>query len=232
MGVVGNDIVVLGVERKSAQKLQDDRTVKKIARVDQFLTLAFAGLTADARVLINKARIECQSYRLTVEDAPTVEHVARYIATVQQQYTQRGGRRPFGIATLIGGFDRLDRPCLMQTDPSGTFSEWQADAIGRSATQVKEYLTKHLVDDEKRAEKEAAKGNEAFIINVALGALLEVVESGAKNIEIVVMRREKGMDALPSEVVERLVAEINAEKEKAAEANKASTGAPAVVASA
>jgi 20S proteasome subunit alpha 4 len=126
VGVKGKDIVVLGCEKRSAMKLQDTRiTPSKIGLVDTHVCLAFAGLNADARILVDKARLEAQSHRLTVEDPVTIEYITKYVAGVQQRYTQSGGVRPFGISTLIVGFDPNDKtPRLYQTEPSGIYSAW------------------------------------------------------------------------------------------------------------
>ena len=60
---------MLGCEKRSAMKLQDTRiTPSKISMVDTHVCLAFAGLNADARILVDKARLEAQSHRLTVEE--------------------------------------------------------------------------------------------------------------------------------------------------------------------
>lgn len=101
--------------------------------------MAYSGLTADGRILANKARIEAQSYRLNYDDDPSVEYVSKFLASTKQKFTQKGGVRPFGISGLIAGFDK-GKPHLYYTDPSGSFSEWKAHSCGRNSKQVCEYL--------------------------------------------------------------------------------------------
>lgn len=212
VGVRGKDIVVLGVEKKAVAKLQEDRTVRKIALLDDHVALAFAGLTADARILVNRARIECQSHKLTVEDPVTLEYITRFIAQLKQKYTQSNGRRPFGLSTLIIGFDYDDTPHLYQTDPSGTYFEWMANAIGRSAKTVREFLEKHYSEDQVATDRGTIK--------LALKALLEVVQSGSKNMEVAVMRRREPLRILDSSELDELIQEIEKEKEEEAEKKK------------
>jgi len=203
VGVRGKSILVLGVEKKSVPKLQDPRTVRKIVQLDDHISLAFAGLTADARVLINKARLECQSYSLTIEEPVSVEYVAKYIAGVQQKYTQSGGVRPFGISTLVIGFDD-GKPRLFQTDPSGTHAEWKANATGRNSKTVREFLEKNYQDG--MSDDEAVK--------LAIKALLETVEGTSKNLDIAVMRSDQKLTFLPDEEVDKVVKVIEEEKEE------------------
>jgi len=223
VAIRAQEVVILAVERKSTVKLQEARTVRKILKVDSHLALAFAGLTADARVLVNKARIESQSYRLTVEDACSVEYMARHIAKIQQKYTQRGGRRPFGISILLAGHDRDGTPHLYQTDPSGTHNEWIANAIGRNSKNVIEYLEKHMKFTEESSSTTSATAiplSEAAALHLIVSSLLEVVESGGKNIEIGIVRKGEGLVMMDQDKVDELSKRISAEKEKEKEARE------------
>jgi len=209
IGVRGENVVVLGIEKKSVPKLQEERTVRKICMIDDHVCMAFAGLTADARVLVNRARMECQSHRLTVEDPVTIEYITRYIATVKQRYTQSNGRRPFGLSALVVGFDYDGTPHLYQTDPSGTYHAWKANAIGRSAKTVRDFL-------EQNYTEEIAKDDDNTI-KLTVKALLEVVQSGSKSMEIAVMRRKGSLKILKADEVDKIVEEIEKEKAEAAE---------------
>ena len=203
VGVRGGDCVVLGVEKKSIAKLQDPRTMRKIQMIDDHVCVAFAGLTADARILINKARLEAQSHRLTLEDSASVEYITRYVGGVQQKYTQSGGVRPFGLSTLICGFSPEGAPQLFHTDPSGTYSEWKANATGRNAKAVREWLEKHYEETEGEA---TAK--------LCARALLELVEPSSKNIEIAIVGKD-GVATMSEEDVDALIKKVEEEKEAA-----------------
>jgi 20S proteasome subunit alpha 4 len=171
--------------------------------------LAFAGLTADARVLINKVRVEAQSYRLTMEDSPSIDYLARYLAKIQQQYTQQGGVRPFGIATLLTGVNEdSDRPVLYQTDPAGTHSRWKAQVIGgRNAKSLREFLEKQYQDSSEDDMTEPK------CVRMAVQALLEVVDSGAKTMEICIVRAGGIKEMLSEEKLQVVVEEIEAEQQ-------------------
>mmetsp|Transcript_2324 Transcript_2324/g.3368 ORF Transcript_2324/g.3368 Transcript_2324/m.3368 type:complete len:254 (-) Transcript_2324:2900-3661(-) len=210
VGVRGKDCVVLVCGRKTVAKLQEKRSLQKILKLDDHVTLAFAGLTADARVLINKARLQCQSYQLSYEDPVSIEYITRYIAGVQQKYTQSGGVRPFGLSTLIAGFDPDGTPQLFQTEPSGSFGAWKANAVGQNEKTVKEFLGKHY----------KLRMSEEDTIKLGIRALLEVVESGAKNIVVSVIRQNTPMEFMKEETIQSIVDEIETEKKEEEEREK------------
>ncbi|GAX20191.1 20S proteasome subunit alpha 4 [Fistulifera solaris] len=207
VGIQGKDCVVLAVEKRATAKLQDDRTIRKIFSIDDSTVLAFAGLTADARVLIDRVRVEAQSYRLIMEDAPSAEYLARFVAEIQQKYTQRGGVRPFGIATLLTGLDPPNqRPVLYQTDPAGTHSRWKAQVIGgNNAKSLREFLEKQYTADL----------DEAAAVKLAVQALMEVVDSGAKTMEVCVVRTGGKREMLSESVVQSTVQVLEQEQQAA-----------------
>jgi len=201
LGIRGKDCVVLAVEKKATPKLQDDRTIRKILNIDTRVAMTFAGLQADARVLSNQARVECQSYRLNYEVEPTAGHVSQFIARTQQKYTSRGGVRPYGLSTLIAGFSESGDPMLYQTEPSGTYFSYKASAIGRQAKTVLDFL-------EKKVEEGVLGGDRDATIKLAVKALLEVIEPSSKNAEVLVMSKD-GPEILSNDVLEALVKELD-----------------------
>jgi 20S proteasome subunit alpha 4 len=154
--------------------------------------------------------MEAQSYRLTCEDAPTIDYMARYIAKLQQSYTQRGGVRPFGVSTMLTGFSPNGKPQLFLTDPAGIYSEWKANAIGgRNEKAVNEFLEKNWTVDMEEAD----------CVRTTVKALLEVVDSGAKNMEIAIMRFNQPVNMVKESDLEAIIADIEKEAEEAKNKN-------------
>lgn len=58
IGVLSKDGVVLVVEKKLSSPLIEPSSIEKIVEVDAHLGTAMSGLVADARILVDKARVE------------------------------------------------------------------------------------------------------------------------------------------------------------------------------
>jgi proteasome alpha subunit len=145
IGVKTNEGVILVADRRVASKLLEADTIEKIYKIDEHVCAATSGLVADARVLIDRARLEAQINRLTYDEPISVKELARKICDFKQQYTQYGGVRPFGVSLLIAGVD--EKPKLYETDPSGALLEYKATAIGAGRNVVLEYFEKEYTDD-------------------------------------------------------------------------------------
>lgn len=65
----------------------------------------------------------------------------------------------------------------------------------------------------------------AATIELTIKSLLEVVQTGAKNIEIAIMAPGKEMEMLESAEIERIVGKINEEKDAEASSRRGGRGA-------
>ncbi len=139
VGLRVDEGVVLAVEEKTHSKLQSPIYSQKLFQIDEHIGAAASGLISDARVLVDSARVYAQIFRLSYDEPPSVETIAKRIGDTMQLYTQHAGVRPFGVALLIGGVSS-DGPRLFYTEPSGVVVEYLAWGIGRGSDKVKEFF--------------------------------------------------------------------------------------------
>ena len=116
--------------------------------------------------------------------------------------------RPFGVSCFLAGFNG-NSPKLFQTEPSGAYNEWKANAIGRNASNLREFLQKKWeegMDDEKATR-------------LCIETLLEVVEN-SQNIEICIIRAANKIEMMDQDKLDAICTVIQKEKEEAEEAKK------------
>lgn len=164
VGLKFNDGVVLIVDRRITSRLVEPSSIEKIFKIDEHIGCATSGLVADARVLVDRARVEAQINRITYDEKIQVKTLVKKICDFKQTYTQYGGVRPFGTAFLIGGVDD-EGPRLFATDPSGAMMEYKATAEGNGRDVAIEYLEKNY----KMTDKDEA-------IEIGLKALYEATD--------------------------------------------------------
>ncbi len=139
--------VVFAVEKKSTELQEQIKGSEKIFKIDDHIGVAIAGLTADARVLIDRARVQAQVNLLNYDERISVKDSTLNICEYKQVFTQNAGVRPFGVSFLIAGIDSNDQPSLYLTDPSGAMWGYKAFAIGSGAAEARAYLEEHYKED-------------------------------------------------------------------------------------
>jgi proteasome alpha subunit len=165
IGIKTQQGCILAVQKRLHTTLIEKEMVKKIFAIDDHIAVAIAGLTADARILVNQARVQAQIHQITYGEPITVENLTHRLADVKQMYTQHAGVRPFGVSLLIAGVDEISNTRLFMTEPSGSYWGYRAAAIGSGAPTIIEEL-------ETSYEKEAETIQAGF--HVALRALKKV----------------------------------------------------------
>ncbi|MBY8999690.1 MAG: proteasome subunit alpha [Candidatus Heimdallarchaeota archaeon] len=155
----------------------------KIHKIADSIQAIFAGVAADGRILISKARLESEIFRLTYIESIDVRGLAIKIGDYIQIFTQQGGLRPFGVGMLFGGIDQTG-PSLQFVDPGGGVVSCKAKAMGEGDSEaiayLKEKYTDNLTIDEmveiaKESIRKAARDTELSDDSI----VIEVINSDA-----------------------------------------------------
>ena len=145
LGISTKDGVILAVEEKP-RTLQTKNITQKIFQVDFHIGIAAAGYIPDARVQVDGARFFSQGNKMTYDESVEVATVAKHLADQAHQFTQYGGVRPNGVAMIIAGVDQKGESIYI-TDPSGTYVQFSAIAIGNGSDDVNEFLEQFYSKD-------------------------------------------------------------------------------------
>ena len=199
VGVKFKDGVVLIVDKRLSSKLIEPKSIEKIFKIDSHIGCATSGLVADARALVDRARIECQVNAFNYSEDLAVETLVKKICDFKQSYTQYGGVRPFGTAMLMAGID-ASGPHPSEPDPSGAMMAYKAGAIGAGRNEVMEVFEKDFKDNMTQTQA----------VNLGLTALSAANENNLKSevVEIAVINPEREFHTLSSEEVGKAVKKV------------------------
>merc|ERR1719161_1012612 len=121
-----------------------------------------SGLTADARTLVDHARVEAQNHWFTYNERMPVESNVHSIADLALDFSvtdrkdneEKTMSRPFGVALLVAGVDPVDGPVLWNTEPSGTYVKYMACAVGSAQEGATSLLNEQYNKDMTMADAE------------------------------------------------------------------------------
>lgn len=203
VGIRCSEGIVLGAE-ENVEPLEEGEFSWKIFKVDEHIGAAIVGLSSDARVLIDNARVYAQSNRLTYDEPIDVEVITKRICDIQQLYTQHAGVRPFGVSIIFGGVDKTGTR-LFGTHPSGTYRGYKATSQGAGRETVISILKEEYRENMTLEET----------IKLAAKCLIKALEARQlpPRIKIAVIPAEnKKIEMLSDEKIQGYVKELSAGK--------------------
>jgi proteasome alpha subunit len=201
VGLKFKDGAVLIVDKRIASRLMEPRSIEKIFQIDEHIGCATSGLVADARVLVDHARVTAQVSKITYDERINVEMLVKKICDYKQNYTQYGGVRPFGTALLIAGVDDQGIH-LFETDPSGALVSYKAGSIGAGRNVVMEVFEEQY--------QEGMEMEDAIVLGLkALKKATEEEKLNPKSVEIGIVRYGSNFRRLEDNEVEAVVEKAN-----------------------
>eukprot|EP01147_Barroeca_monosierra_P009577 gene9577-1804_t len=208
VGIQTKDGIIIAVEKRVSSPLMEPESVPKIFEIDKHIACAMSGLNADARTLIERARLEAQNYWFTYNEPMSVESVTQAVCNLAMQFGEGAAKesgsmsRPFGVALLFAGLDMEGEnglPQLFHADPSGTYVSYLAKAIGSGSEGAQTALQEGY--DKGMTLQEAEK--------LALETLKQVMEEQitSKNIEVSTVTAERGFKKYTTEELEEVLSQ-------------------------
>jgi 20S proteasome subunit alpha 5 len=207
--------VVIAVEKRITSPLMEPSSIEKIVEIDRHIAVAMSGLTADSRTMIERARTEAQNYWFTYNEPMRTESVTQAVCNLAMQFgegedaEEHSMSRPFGVALLVAGVDidgPTQTPVLFSTDPSGTYIQYRAKAIGSGSegaqSALQEKIEKFENDSVTLAEAEK------MVIDILKQVMEEKLSS--TNVEVARITADAGYHLLSQTEVEALMASLDA----------------------
>jgi len=145
-GVVYKGGVVVAGIRATHDPLMDIKKFHKVYDLGENLVIAFAGISSDARILIDYVRADIQGYKLTFDEAPRPVDVATRLAKIMHIYTLYASIRPFGVSFLLGGVAD-NKGELFLLVPGGYSTAYKAWALGRAADSMNSIFEREYKED-------------------------------------------------------------------------------------
>ncbi len=159
IGLRVKDGVVFGVEKLVSSKMLVEGSGKRIFHVGRHAALCVAGLQADARQLVLRARAEASSWSALYGSDMPVALLAERVAGYVHQFTLFASARPFGCSVLVSGHDAAKGYQLFCIDPTGNCFGYRGTSIGKAASSGRNEIEKLKLEQltAREAVREAAR---------------------------------------------------------------------------